>query len=544
MKLSILKKIRVILALFFFLLLSAVFIDFRSTFGETFYQWAVSLQFVPALLKTITVAGVVAWGLIAVLALTLLFGRVYCSAICPLGILQDIVSWFSRKVKKKHRYKFRKAWTITRYSILGVLLLVVLFGGITLLTVLDPYSLFGRIASYLFKPIVVWVNNLGAAALSSADVYSILYQYDLAPVQLTVLGTTLLFFILVIVMAFNRGRLYCNSVCPVGTVLGFLSKYSLFKIELDHDTCTQCGKCMRVCKAECISIKTQTIDYSRCVACYNCIDTCPEDAAVYRISRKGKKEKTVEFKPVDMMVAQPKGPQMSKRSFLFTAGAGMAAVAGLASVKKVQAAAVAQKDSTTVHTSNGGKIPENKQYAVSPPGSESIERFNDICTGCSLCVSACPSKVLQPSFLEYGLAGMLQPHMDFHAGLCNFDCTTCGEVCPTGAIRPLTVDQKHVTQIGKAHFIKANCIVETDGTDCGACSEHCPTKAVHMVPYGDLVIPEVTEDICVGCGACEHACPVTPHKAIYVDGNPVHLEAKKPETEKAKSNLKADEFPF
>ncbi|MCK9640839.1 MAG: 4Fe-4S dicluster domain-containing protein, partial [Prolixibacteraceae bacterium] len=176
--------------------------------------------------------------------------------------------------------------------------------------------------------------------------------------------------------------------------------------------------------------------------------------------------------------------------------------------------------------------------------SRSVGRFNKICTGCSLCVSACPTKVLQPSFLQYGMIGMMQPHMNYHKGLCEFDCTLCSDVCPTGAIVPITMDAKHLVQIGQVHFEKKNCIVEVEKTDCGACSEHCPTKAVHMIPYGKLFIPEVDQKICVGCGACEYACPTTPFKAIYVNGNPIHLAAEKPKTEKAKNALKEGEFPF
>jgi formate hydrogenlyase subunit 6/NADH:ubiquinone oxidoreductase subunit I len=134
--------------------------------------------------------------------------------------------------------------------------------------------------------------------------------------------------------------------------------------------------------------------------------------------------------------------------------------------------------------------------------------------------------------------------MDPAAGYCNFDCTVCGEVCPTGAILPLTVEQKQVTQVGEVRFIKENCVVYTDETLCGACSEHCPTKAVEMVPYkGDLNIPEVNPEICVGCGACEHACPVRPHRAIYVDGLAVQQIAKKPEVKESKEGS-LEEFPF
>ncbi len=134
--------------------------------------------------------------------------------------------------------------------------------------------------------------------------------------------------------------------------------------------------------------------------------------------------------------------------------------------------------------------------------------------------------------------------MDYHTSFCNFECTKCTEVCPNKAILPLTKEEKVVTQIGIVRFIKQNCIVFTDETSCGSCSEHCPTQAVKMVPYkGELTIPEVNADICVGCGACEYACPVTPYKAIIVDGHEKHQIAQKPK-EEALEEKPLEDFPF
>jgi ferredoxin len=400
---------------------------------------------------------------------------------------------------------------------------------------------------------------MGAEGFNSLEIYSILYRYDMVAVRWEIMAITIVFLLLVVVMSFTRGRLYCNSVCPVGTVLGFLSRFAIFKIELEKSSCTKCGKCARVCKAECIDIKSQDIDYSRCVACYNCIPVCPEDSMKYRTiqrSKEGNQKSGNNFKldrfsgrDEKKLIPVPVVADLGKRNFITVLGLGAAALMGSGAAKKTLAqghkCCGKHKGCDKSTATNANLLIEEKSYPVSPPGSESIERFNDICTGCSLCVTACPTKVLQPSILQYGLIGFMQPHMDFISGLCNFDCTVCGDVCPTGAIKPLTLEQKHVAQVGKAKFIKQNCVVETDGTDCGACSEHCPTKAVHMIPYGDVLLPEVTEELCVGCGACEFACPLAPGvKAIYIDGNPDHLVAVKPKTEKAKVNIEEDEFPF
>ena len=144
----------------------------------------------------------------------------------------------------------------------------------------------------------------------------------------------------------------------------------------------------------------------------------------------------------------------------------------------------------------------------------------------------------------------MQPTMDYHVNYCNFECVLCSEVCPTGAILPIAVDDKKLTQLGKSYFIKENCVVYTDETACGACSEHCPTKAVNMVPYRGkknvpgLTIPEVNNKICIGCGACEYACPTDP-RSIYVDGNAEHVFAEKPESKQAVKPVEPpDDFPF
>jgi ferredoxin len=538
----LLKRLRVTISLFFLVLLASVFIDFRKSFSKEFYQWAVSLQFVPSLLKTITAPGLAVVGLAIVLLLTWLFGRIYCGALCPLGILQDVVSWISGKSNKKRRYKYHKAWNIGRYTLLTIVVAPLLFGSITLVTLLDPYSLFGRVATVLFKPVVVVVNNVLSAGFASADIYNWLYRYDLIPVHPGILIITTIFLAGIGWAAYSRGRLYCNTICPVGTFLGLISQFAIFKIVIDKSQCTHCGRCARVCKAECIETKGQTIDYSRCIACYNCLTVCSEDAMSIRpgspkpfVMPEGMEPKS--GKKTKKQVNDP-----SKRNFLITSVISVAALYGFKAADSIPGV---KKPKLIVPKPKGqSTIPEKKTSAVSPPGSRSVERFNKICTGCSLCVTACPTKVLQPSFLEYGLIGVMQPHMAYRKGLCEFDCTLCSEVCPTGAIVPITKEAKHLLQIGQVHFEKKNCIVETEKTDCGACSEHCPTKAVHMVPYGKLFIPEINQKICVGCGACEYACPTTPFKAIFVDGNPIHLAAEKPKTEKAKNTLKDGDFPF
>ncbi len=517
-----LKKIRVVVSLFFFLMIGLFFIDFRHYFSESFISGLLFFQFVPSVLLFIKTLGIAAIGFILILVLTIFFGRVYCSSFCPLGTLQDFFSRFSnRYILKRKRYRFSNAQNYLRFVILALTIILFISGTSLLVNLLDPYSNFGRFFTYFGKPAVVETNNFISGILGKWGYYS-LYPVKLPTIRIEVILVSLAMLILITWLSFARGRMYCNTVCPVGACLGLISRYSLVRVSIDENSCNQCGKCAAVCKAECMNIKTKQVDFSRCVACYNCLTACPGKGVKYSFVNS--------LKPV--VAVEEKEPDIDKRNFVITSLAvffGLSRLSFGAGVKNALA--------TT--------IKEDKNFPVSPPGSLSLEGFNQSCTACTLCVSICPTQVLQPSFMEYGLGGLLQPHMDYHAGFCNFDCVKCSEICPTGAILPITMEQKHTLQIGVARFIKENCIVFTDRTDCGACSEHCPTKAVDMVPYEDgLFIPQVTGDICVGCGACEYACPTEPYRAIYIDGNPVHKNVSRPEVERLEKKIDFEDFPF
>jgi len=520
MNLGFLKKLRVFVSLLFFVLTSLLFLDFTSSLSTALFSSITYLEFVPSLLKFVNLLTFTSIGFLIILILNIFFGRVYCSTICPLGTLQDIISFFGKKFSKKKKFKFSKPLNKLRYSILVITTLTFLGGTILAVNILDPYSNFGRIMVQFFKPAVVLLNNIVSYILESMKLYWV-YPSEIRGFRITSLILPVICLGLVGWLSYFKGRLYCNSVCPVGSLLGIISKFSLFKIEIDLSTCENCGHCGTVCKSSCIDVKNKTVDFTRCVSCFNCFEICPTLGLKYKYSY-GKESAVLSSEE-----------ENDRRKFLLSSTAYLLGYAGLSF----------GQNKVKVYTLN--TVPVFVKSPVSPPGSQSIERFNHICTACNLCVTACPTQVLQPSFFEYGLTGMFQPRFNNNYGYCNFDCLKCGEVCPTGAILPLKVEQKRVTQVGRAKFIKENCVVETQKTDCGACSEHCPTKAVKMIPYNNLFLPEVKEEFCVGCGACEHACPTIPYKAIYIEGNPVHKTAEKPKEEKIekKIDLKED-FPF
>lgn len=271
---TMLRTIRLTLAIVFFALVTLLFLDFTGTL-HGWMGWMAKIQFLPALLALN--AGVI----LLLVALTLLFGRVYCSVICPLGVFQDVISRFAGK-RKKNRFRYSPAKKWLRYGMLAMFA-VTLVAGVrfhAVASLLEPYSSYGRIASSLFAPVYQWGNNLLAYLAERADSYAF-YETEVWMKSLPTFIIAALTFVVLIILAWRSGRTYCNTICPVGTVLGFLSGYSLFKPVIDTEKCNGCGLCARNCKASCINSKTHEIDYSRCVACMDCLDKCRQGAITY-----------------------------------------------------------------------------------------------------------------------------------------------------------------------------------------------------------------------------------------------------------------------
>lgn len=516
---SVLSKIRIIFSVLVLLLFVSVFVDFRHLIPNEYINIFTFLQFIPSACKFLNIGTLAATGFIIVLLLTLVSGRTYCSFLCPLGILQDVFSRTGGRLKKRfRRFGFKKPHTILRYSLLVLTLIVTIVWGIYFLTLLDPYSIFGRFMTYFVKPIVLILNNFLSGILGRFDLYT-LVNTPVTNFPLLVYLIPFAFLLIVGIMSIAKGRLYCNTICPVGTFMGLISKISFIRIKFDEVKCTRCGRCSLACKSSCIDFLNHDVDISRCVDCFNCLKSCPDKALSYGFVKFKKKEPETD---------------MERRKIIAGSVLLFLGLSNSLSGQKVSA-----PKPTKVST-----VKENRKYPVCPPGSAGIENFTKKCTACSLCITVCPNNVLIPSIKEYGLAGMLQPRMDYHKSFCTYECIKCLDICPTGALLPLALEAKKLTQLGKAVFIKDNCIVKTEKTACGACSESCPTKAVHMIPFeGKLVIPETKDEICIGCGHCEFACPTTPYKAIFVDGNPEHKAAKKPENVKSETK-KPVEFPF
>jgi len=554
-----LRKIRIAVSAVLLALITLFFMDFAELLPQEL-KVLKDVQLVPAVLA---LNGVI---IVALVVLTLIFGRVYCSSLCPLGIYQDVVSrlrkWTSKR-KSKKRYKYLPPLSWLRYGFLGAMVLAFFTGLHVLVGLLDPYSAFGRMTVHLFKPVYQAGNNLMFSIFTSFGDHSF-YKISIYLMSVSSLVVALVTIATVSILAWRNGRIYCNTVCPVGTTLGLMSRFSLFQIRFDSSACTLCGSCARNCKSSCIDFKQMTVDTSRCVTCFNCIDSCKESGLKYRLPRKG--EALVQKAGLQIPPASPRRSTATTSTAASTAAdlalrveaetqpltfainfqpsietqpsahTQLSALTPVSLPLRKQAggrrrflAAIgitglaAARLSAEMTLKLGPKRDVGRRTPIMPPGAGHFDRFTERCTSCHLCVAKCPVQVIKPSFLEYGIGGMLQPMMNFDHQFCNYDCTICSDVCPTEALLHLTKEAKHHNQMGVVQLHLENCIVYTDETSCGACSEHCPTQAVHMVHYkGSLTIPAIEQEICVGCGGCEYVCPSKPWKAIYVEGIKTH----------------------
>ena len=491
-----LRKIRIGLAAAVWVAITLLFLDFTGI-AHAWFGWLAKIQFLPAVLALH--AGIV----VALVALTLLFGRVYCSVICPLGIMQDGIAWFGKK-SRRNRYGYSPAKNWLRYGVF-VLFIVALVAGIgSVAALLAPYSSYGRIAQNLLGPVWAWGNNILAYLAERAGSYAF-YEVDVWVRAWTTFAVAAVAFVILAVLAYRNGRTYCNTICPVGTLLGALSRFSLFRPVIDTTKCNGCGLCARNCKSACIDSKNHTVDMSRCVVCMDCVEKCHKNAISYTWRRR---------RAVAPSSENTAGADGGRRRFL-------GATVAVASASAMHAAE---------NTVDGGlaaiteKQKPERRTRIAPPGAVSLRHMAQHCTACQLCVAACPNGVLRPSG---DMMTLMQPEASYERGYCRPECTRCSEVCPAGAIHPIDIADKSSIQIGHAVWVKTNCVPLTDGVECGNCARHCPAGAIQMVPSDQsdphsVKIPVVNHERCIGCGACENLCPARPFSAIYVEGHEVH----------------------
>lgn len=515
-----LRKFRLIFAVVGFVLLTLLFLDFTGVF-HLWFGWIAQIQLVPAILavNVFVIAGLI--------MLTLLFGRIYCSVICPLGIYQDIVSFFSSKRKKKsNRFSYSPAKSWIRYSVVAIFVIAIIAGISAIVSILDPYGAYGRIASGFFTPIYRLGNNLLALIAERIDSYTF-YPTEVWIKSWITFSIAVVTILAIGILAWRHGRTYCNTICPVGTILGLLSRFSLFRMTIIEDKCTKCRACERGCKASCINAKEMDIDLSRCVTCFNCIEKCKFGAMKYAPVKLGKRKENHETSIIESTSNTDNTKGFSRRNLL--------TVLGTIAVARTVKAQQLQVDGGLAEIED--KKQPDRNTSIVPPGALSVNNMKDHCTACQLCVSSCPNNILSPSA---NLSTFMQPEISYERGYCRPECVECSAVCPAGAIKPITTADKSAISIGHAVWIQENCVVNTDELPCTACERHCPTNAITLVPVKPeedkpqqgsgflgnqspiLKIPTINKELCIGCGACEYYCPARPFSAIYIEGNLRH----------------------
>lgn len=499
-----LRKIRIVLAALFFIGITLLFLDVTGTVHK-WLGWMAEVQLLPAVLALNVVVTAV------LLLLTLLLGRVYCSVICPLGVMQDIISWINGRRAKKNRFRFAysPAKNILRYTVLALFIAALILGANQIAVLIAPYSAYGRIAANLLAPLYQSGNNLLAWIAERDDSYAF-YSTEVWIRSTATLAISVITLVVIGILSWKHGRAWCNTVCPVGSVLSLISRFSILAPVIDSEKCRACGLCGRRCKASCIDMQNHKIDYSRCVMCMDCIETCNEGAIHYALRKGIRKENAAE----NSTGGKKTDSGVDRRTFI---------TAGTLVIASATAKAQQMKVDGGLAEIENAEIPVRKTPLV-PAGSLSLRNFSQHCISCQLCVSNCPNNVLRPSS---ALETFMQPEMSFERGYCRPECTNCSQVCPAGAIRPVSVEEKTSIQIGHAVINLDNCVVNTDGVSCGNCARHCPAGAIRMVRKNpddkeSLRIPTVNEEKCIGCGACENLCPARPFTAIHIEGHEVH----------------------
>ncbi len=355
--------------------------------------------------------------LISVILITPLFGRIYCSLICPMGIFQEIICLIrnKRNNEKRINYPFK-------YYISALTFGVLIGGSALFIRYTDPYTLFGS-----------------ALTLSAAGIIAI---------------------VIIGVLAIFKNRLFCTDICPVGCILGLLSKISLFKIYIKKESCMSCSLCERSCPAGCIDSAEQTVNNEVCIKCFKCLGKCYKGAIKYGIKTK----EQVKF-------------NIKRREFIIAASAA-AAFAGAVKYGLISA---------------GNTVKKFKDIIL-PPGAVNLQRMFNKCLNCNLCIKACPNKILTKANDNFGAV-----HIDYKQGenYCKYDCNECSKVCPSGAIKRISLEEKQHTRIAMAVINPDKC------SSCGICNLECPAKAIYKDETGKSVI---NASKCIGCSACKKSC--------------------------------------
>lgn len=441
---------------------------------------------------------------IALLFVTLFLGRIFCGFICPFGTIHHMVSWVKPALKGDMLIKANQKTPSQRikYLVLIAVLIAALF-GLNLAGLMDPISLLFRSVALAVLPAI----NVGIRSLidfmtkSDLKIFHMLgYAIEITLSSIFGFGYQAfksawfmgIIFLFILFLNRIRPRFWCRVLCPLGALLGIFSRLSLLKLNKDQDKCTNCQRCTKSCQGAASPIPGQDWESAECLFCFNCFHACPEDALSFRFSRIPKSNKR---------------PDIGRRVLL----TGLLAGVSLPFFGKLDG---------QIHKVSDPRL-------IRPPGSLEESDFLSLCQRCGLCMKACPTNVIHPTIAEAGMAGFWTPHLIMTLGYCEYTCTLCGSVCPTGAIKEISAKEKieRPIKIGSAYIDRGRCLPWSGNGPCIVCEEHCPTspKAIYLreevVSAPDekrqkVKVPYVDLKRCVGCGICEYKCPVKGRPAI------------------------------
>lgn len=526
MRMFRITRVRVISQFFFFALF--MFFCFTTWFSRMQgYPVSLFLEIDPLVaiataISTHTVYRHLIWSLVLIVP-TLILGRFFCNWMCPYGTLHQFTSWLfntRRNIDKLAINRYRSIFQL-KYIILIVFMVLAVFGSLQI-GLLDPICLMYRTMATTVEPAADLASDQTVKALEahgvSAGWVRPLAHAPGAPHQRIFYAAWFIGAMIMALVGMNLiiPRFFCRVLCPLGAFLGWMSRFAIWRIDRDLTRCTDCNLCLAHCEGA--SDPQAALRKSECFVCFNCIDDCPEDALSFRFLPV-KQQKPVSRPVISKIPAKEVlWPDLNRRRWILATFTGVLAYPFLRLSAAVNPRAFNRK-------------------AIRPPGSVEENEFLERCIKCDQCINVCPTNVLQPSKLTHGgLEGWWTPVMDMSIGFCQLNCTLCSEVCPTGAIQKISLEKKlglaqfaadGPIRLGTAFFNQGRCLPWAMETPCVVCEEVCPVSPKAIGTYdvqikrwdGTLVTlnrPYMRPELCIGCGICEHECPVIDDPAVYV----------------------------